>query len=64
MPTVASFRSLARCFCSDESGGTAIEYGLIASLMAIAAITGMSALGGTSGGSWGNVANKVGNAMK
>ena len=30
----------------DESGATAIEYGLIAALIAIAAITAMSALGG------------------
>ena len=30
----------------DEEGATAIEYGLIAALIAIAAITAMSALGG------------------
>jgi len=30
----------------DESGATAIEYGLIAALIAIAAITAMSGLGG------------------
>ncbi len=33
-------------FLKDESGATAIEYGLIAALIAIAAITAMSALGG------------------
>lgn len=32
-------------FINDESGATAIEYGLLAALIAIAAITGMSALG-------------------
>lgn len=33
-------------FWNDEEGATAIEYGLIAALIAVAAIAGMSALGG------------------
>ena len=32
-------------FAKDESGATAIEYGLIAALIAVAAITAMSSLG-------------------
>jgi pilus assembly protein Flp/PilA len=32
-------------FLSDESGATAIEYGLIAALVAVVAITGMTTLG-------------------
>jgi pilus assembly protein Flp/PilA len=32
-------------FSKDESGATAIEYGLIAALVAVAAIIGMTALG-------------------
>ncbi len=32
-------------FLKDESGATAIEYGLIAALIAIAATAGMTALG-------------------
>lgn len=32
-------------FCKDQSGATAIEYGLIAVLIAVAIITGASALG-------------------
>ena len=35
-----------RVFAKDESGATAIEYGLIAALVAVAAILGMQALGG------------------
>lgn len=31
----------------DESGATAIEYGLIAALISVALITGATALGGT-----------------
>ena len=33
-------------FLKDESGATAIEYGLIATLIAVAIITGATALGG------------------
>jgi pilus assembly protein Flp/PilA len=33
-------------FVKDESGATAIEYGLIAALVAVAAIAGMTAVGG------------------
>ena len=32
-------------FAADESGATAIEYGLIAALVSVAAIAGMTALG-------------------
>lgn len=32
-------------FLKDESGATAIEYGLIAALIAVAAVTAMGALG-------------------
>lgn len=34
-----------RTFLSDESGVTAIEYGLIAALVAVAAVTAFTALG-------------------
>ena len=61
---LARLRGLLARFLSDETGATAIEYGLIAALMALACITAFSAVGGQSGGSWGNTANKVGNAMK
>jgi pilus assembly protein Flp/PilA len=37
------FKNLVR----DEQGATAIEYGLIAALIAVAAITAMSSLGST-----------------
>jgi len=32
-------------FCFDDSGATAIEYGLIAALVSVAAITALSAMG-------------------
>ena len=44
----------------DTRGATAIEYGLIAALIAVAAITAMSSLGKKLG----NTFNNVGNNMK
>ena len=37
--------NLLRKFVSDETGATSIEYGLIAALIAIVIITGVSAVG-------------------
>ena len=34
-------------FVKDESGATAIEYGLIAALVSVAAITALTAMGGS-----------------
>ncbi|MGP1393943.1 MAG: Flp family type IVb pilin [Inquilinaceae bacterium] len=36
-----------RAFLKDESGATAIEYGLIAALVSVAAIIALQALGGS-----------------
>lgn len=47
---------------ADQSGATAIEYGLIAALLAVACITGMSALGGGSNGMWGKIGDYVTNS--
>jgi len=41
-------QGLAR-LAGDERGATAIEYGLIAALMAVVIITGLTALGGETG---------------
>jgi pilus assembly protein Flp/PilA len=43
----------------DEQGATAIEYGLIAALIAVAAIVGMQALGTTLQGTFSNVSAKM-----
>ena len=47
----------------QNDGATAIEYGLIAALIAVACISGMSALGGGSNGMWGKIGIKVEDAM-
>jgi len=49
------FKKLIR----DEEGATAIEYGLIAALIAVAAIVGMQALGTTLQGTFNNVSAKM-----
>ena len=49
------FKNLVR----DEQGATAIEYGLIAALIAVAAITAMTSLGGTLSGTFANVNTKM-----
>jgi pilus assembly protein Flp/PilA len=38
---------IIRSFAKDESGATAIEYGLIAALVSVAAIGALTALGGS-----------------
>lgn len=46
----------------DEAGATAIEYGLIAALIAVAAITGLTALGENLGATFTTVSDAVGGA--
>jgi len=45
----------------DEQGATAIEYGLIAALIAVAAITAMSSLGNQLSGTFNDVSGKLEN---
>lgn len=47
-------------FAKDESGATAIEYGLIAALVAVVIITGLTALGTSLNSKFQSVATKVG----
>lgn len=43
----------------DERGATAIEYGLIVSLIVIAMVGALGVLGGATGNTWSNVSNEV-----
>jgi pilus assembly protein Flp/PilA len=52
-------KTLFNRFANDESGATAIEYGLIASLIAVAAITAMTTVGTKLSGTFGNVSAKL-----
>ena len=60
---MSAIRLLLRKLRRDESGATAIEYGLIVALVAIAAIGGFQALGGGSSGLWGTILTRVSAAM-
>ncbi|MCX9148544.1 Flp family type IVb pilin [Erythrobacter sp. WG] len=51
--------TLIKKLAIDEQGATAIEYGLIAALIAVAAITAMSNLGTTVSGTFSNVRTKM-----
>ena len=42
-------------FCNDESGATAIEYGLIAALIAVVIVTGVTAVGGKLSGTFAKI---------
>ena len=44
---------------SDKRGATAIEYGLIAALIAVAIMGSLQSLGGGSNGMWTRLANHV-----
>ena len=52
-----------RAFFVDDSGATAIEYGLIAALVSVAAITALTAMGGSLSDMFNLVRDKVGNAV-
>ena len=51
--------SLISRFAKDESGATAIEYGLIAALVGVAIITAVTNLGTKLKGTFGNVSAKL-----
>jgi pilus assembly protein Flp/PilA len=46
-------------FLKDESGATAIEYGLIAALIAVVLVTALSALGTKLSGTFNTVATSI-----
>ena len=60
MPAI---RTTFRRLRSDKRGATAIEYALIAALIAMALLASITSLGGSANGMWGRTANEIGNAM-
>ena len=52
-------KSFVTRFVQDESGATAIEYGLIAALIAVVIITAVTAIGTNLSGKFNNIANSV-----
>ena len=54
---------LLRRFLADERAATAIEYGLIAAMLAVTAIAGMTMFGGGLSGLFNSVSARSANAM-
>jgi pilus assembly protein Flp/PilA len=54
-------KTVAR-FMNDESGATAIEYGLIAALIAVGIIAAATTLGGSLSNLFGRISNRLNNA--
>lgn len=57
------FRAGLRRFAEDDAGATAIEYGLIAALIAVGAIMAMTSFGGSLSSMFNTVSTKAGSAM-
>jgi pilus assembly protein Flp/PilA len=60
---VLAIRRIMRRLRRDKRGATAIEYGLIAALIAIAMMGGLRSLGGGAGGMWTNVSQTATDKM-
>lgn len=58
-----AIRKILRMLGANQRGATAIEYGLIVALIAVAAMGGMQALGGGSAGMWGKILAKANTYM-
>ncbi len=58
-----AIRKILRKLRADERGATAIEYGLIVALIAVAIMGALQGLGGGVGGMWGRLGNIVTNNM-
>ncbi len=52
-----------KSFCVDESGATAIEYGLIAALVSVAAIGALTTMGDTLNTLFSTVSNSMNSAV-
>jgi pilus assembly protein Flp/PilA len=60
---MTGFHAALRRFAADEAGATAIEYGLIAALLAVGAIMAFTQFGGGLSGMFNTVATKAGTAF-
>jgi pilus assembly protein Flp/PilA len=60
---VLAIRTNMRQLRTDKRGATAIEYGLIVALIAVAMMGGLRTLGGGAGGMWTKIANKTDQVM-
>lgn len=56
-------RTIVKRFADDESGATAIEYGLILTLIALVIIGGLSALAGANNNKYNTISNAISSSM-
>ena len=56
---MSAIRLMLRKLRRDESGATAIEYGLIVALLAVVCIGAFNSLGGGNGGMWDIIKTKI-----
>lgn len=56
---MTAIRKHLRTLRASDRGATAVEYGLIAALIVVAMIGGLTALGGGTNGMWGKVSALV-----
>ncbi len=61
---MSAIRTTLRKLGVDTRGATAIEYGLIAALIAVACVGGLASLGGGSNGMWTKLSNIVSDPSK
>ena len=58
-----AIRTNRRRLRTDKRGATAIEYGLLVALIAVAMMGGLSTLGGGVGGMWSTLSNTASDKM-
>ena len=58
-----AIRTTKRRLRSDKRGATAIEYGLIVALIAVAMVGALRTLGGGAGGMWSNLSQTANDKM-
>lgn len=58
-----SLQTCVKAYWHDESGATAIEYGLIAALIGVGIIGGLRAFGNQTDGAWVGMSDTIANAL-
>ena len=61
---MSNIKNLIASYASDETGATAIEYGLIAALIGVGIIAGATAMGGSISDLFGDVDGEIGVAFE
>lgn len=60
---MTKFLAFTKCFMNDESGQDLIEYALVAGLIGLVAVAGMTTLGGTVNNGFTSVSGTLANTL-